>query len=121
MATELVNYALRTDGVEVIQRILADGNNPNWVAAAYRLIADKLEKKARSSGRLIDDLGLYPSDVHCAFIREQGDRDVALIQNLRDGADWLEMTYKIVDRQGASEKVWNLPQTRKQVARSLRA
>jgi hypothetical protein len=106
---KLVNYALRTDGVEVITRILADGNNPNWIAAAYRLIAKKLEKKARSSGRIVDELGIYPSDVHNAFIREQGDRDMALIQNLRDGADWIELTYKLVDPKGASEKVWNLP------------
>jgi len=106
----LVNYALRTDGVEVIQRILADGNNPNWVAAAYRLIATKLEKEARRSGRIVDELGIYPSVVHGAFIREQGDRDEELIQNLRDGADWLELTYRIVDPKGASEKVYNLPQ-----------
>ena len=106
----LVNYALRTDGVEVIQRILADGNNPNWIAAAYRLFADKLETQVRFGGHVLEDLGMYPSNEQCAFIREQGDRDEALIQNLRDGADWLELTFKVVDPEAARAKVWNLPQ-----------
>ena len=113
MAVELQSYANRTDGAETIKRILSGipdgGANPNWIAAAYRLIANKLEEQARSSGRLIDELGIYPSLVHIEFIREQGDRDEALIQNLREGADWLEAQFKLYDPEAAAEKVYNLP------------
>ena len=113
MAVELQSYANRTDGAETIKRILAgvlDGSaNPSWIAASYRVIADKLEEQASSSGRLIDALGMYPSNVQCAFIREQGDRDEALIQNLREGADWLEAQFKLYDPEAAAEKVYNLP------------
>lgn len=113
MAVELESYKDRTDGAEVIKSILGGiaqgGHSPNWIAAAYRLIADKLELQARSSGKLIEELGMYPSNVQCAFIREQGDRDEALIQNLREGADWLEAQFKLYDPEAAAEKVWNLP------------
>ncbi len=113
MAVELVNYKLRTDGAEVIKRILggvADGGgNPNWVAALYRVLADKLEATARSSEKLIEELGYYPSQDQWAFIVEQGNRDEALIQNLREGADWLEAQFKLYDPKAAAETVWNLP------------
>ena len=109
--TKLVNYALRTDGVDAIQAMLDGGNNPNWVAAHYRVLADKLEANLRTAGHALEELGFYPSTAHCAFIREQGDREEALIQNLRDGANWIELTYRVVDPEGAKGKVWNLPQS----------